>query len=150
MFYLVFLQTCKFFLTHLLLWCIFFFFFLKFISVVEIMQQNKSLDVSLFTIILLDKMFTNKSFHSEFLFKNVFGKNKNLPLNSDKLKFVAIFVFLFENWSKKEAILFLFGYLEMNSSLLNTSNITNQNAWKVLYKREPGSYFVYLLLLGVQ
>ena len=69
----------------------------------------------------------------------------NLLLNTVKPKFGAIFVFLgttssfieiissSETEAKREAILFLFGCSEVNSTLLITSELTNQNAQKALF-----------------
>ena len=69
----------------------------------------------------------------------------NLLLNNVKPKFDANFVFLgttssfieiissSETETKREAILFLFGCSEVNSSLLITSELTNQNARKALF-----------------
>ena len=69
----------------------------------------------------------------------------NLLLNTVKPKFGAIFVFLgttssfieiissSETEAIREAILFLFGCSEVNSTLLITSELTNQNARKVLF-----------------
>ena len=68
----------------------------------------------------------------------------NLLLNNVKLKFGANFVFLgtssfieiissSETEAKREAILFLFGCSEVNSTLLITSELTNQNARKALF-----------------
>ena len=68
----------------------------------------------------------------------------NLLLNTVKPKFGAIFVFLgttsfiemissSETETKREAILFLFGCSEVNSTLLVTSELTNQNARKALF-----------------
>ena len=69
----------------------------------------------------------------------------NLLLNTVKPKFGAIFVFLdttssfieiissSESEAKREAILFLFGCSEVNSTLLITSELTNQNAQKAVF-----------------
>ena len=69
----------------------------------------------------------------------------NLLLNTVKPKFGAIFVFLgttssfieiissSETEAKREAILFLFGCSEVNSTLLITSELTNHNARKALF-----------------
>ena len=76
--------------------------------------------------------------------KNMVGLN-NLLLNNVKLKFGANFVFLgttssfiemissSETEAKREAILFLFGCSEVNSTLLITSTLTNQNTGKALF-----------------
>ena len=63
-----------------------------------------------------------------------------LLLNTVKPKFGAIFVFLATTssfieiiFAIREAILFLFGCSELNSTLLITSELTNQNARKVLF-----------------
>ena len=69
----------------------------------------------------------------------------NLLLNTVKPKFGAIFVFLgttssfieiissSEIEAKQEASLFLFGCSEVKSTLLITSELTNQNARKALF-----------------
>ena len=69
----------------------------------------------------------------------------NLLLNTVKPKFGAIFAFLGTTSSfietipspdteaKREAILFFFGCSEVNSPLLITSVLTNQNARKELF-----------------
>ena len=74
-----------------------------------------------------------------------FERLNNFPLNTVKPKFGAIFVFLgttssfieiissSETEAKGEAILFLFGCSEVNSTLLITSKLTNQNARKALF-----------------
>lgn len=77
----------------------------------------------------------------------------NGPINTVKLNFVAIFGFrgsfvdtasLFieisslETEAKRGAIFFLFDCLEVNSSLLVTSELTNQNTRKAVF-----SYVVY-------
>ena len=76
--------------------------------------------------------------------KNMVGLN-NLLLNNVKLKFGAKFVFLgttslfieiissSETEAKREAILFLFDCSEVNSTLLITSELINQNARKALF-----------------
>ena len=69
----------------------------------------------------------------------------NLPLNTVTPNFVAIFVFFgtsssfFERISfseieaKREAILFLFGCSEVNSTWIITSGLANQRAPKALF-----------------
>ena len=69
----------------------------------------------------------------------------NLPFNAVKLNFVTIFVFFVTAASfieiisfsvpkaKREAILFLFGCSEVNSSLLITSELANQRARMTLF-----------------
>ena len=68
----------------------------------------------------------------------------NLPLNTVTPNFVAFFVFfgtasLIERISfseieaKREAILFLFGCLEVNSTWIITSGLANQRAPKALF-----------------
>ena len=70
---------------------------------------------------------------------------KNVPLNTVTPNFVAIFVFFGTAWSfierisfseieaKREAILFLFGCLEVNSTWIITSGLANQHAPKALF-----------------
>ena len=70
---------------------------------------------------------------------------KNLPLNTVTPNFVASFVFFgtassfierissSETEAKREAILFLFGCSEVNSTWLITSELANQRARKVLF-----------------
>ena len=82
----------------------------------------------------------------------------NLLLNTVKPKFGAICVFLattssfieiissLETEAKREAILFLFGCSEMNSTLLITSELTNQNARKALFTCVVHTNYVYGLL----
>ena len=82
----------------------------------------------------------------------------NLPLNTVKSNFVAIFVFLgtaslfieivssLKKEAKWEAILFLCGCLEVNSTLPITSEITNQNAWQALYTCVVYTNTPYLLI----
>ena len=69
----------------------------------------------------------------------------NLPLNTVTSNFVAIFVFFgtassfteiissSETEANREAILFLFGCSEVNSTWLITSELANQRARKVLF-----------------
>ena len=69
----------------------------------------------------------------------------NLPFNAIKLNLVAIFVFFVTaalfieiisslvTVAKWEAILFLFGCSEMNSTWLITFELANQRAWKTLF-----------------
>ena len=69
----------------------------------------------------------------------------NLPLNTATPNFVAIFVFFgtassfierisfSEVEAKREAILFLFGCLEVNSTWIITPRLANQRAPKALF-----------------
>ena len=69
----------------------------------------------------------------------------NLPLNTVTPNFIAIFVFFgtassffeiiffAEIEAKREAILFLFGSLEMNSTWIITSGLANQSTPKALF-----------------
>ena len=61
----------------------------------------------------------------------------NVLFNAVKLNFVAIFVFFVTaalfTVAKREAILFLFGCSEVNSTWLITSELANQRARKVLF-----------------
>ena len=69
----------------------------------------------------------------------------NLPFNAVKPKFAAIYVFFLTAASfieivssqvtvaKREAILFLFGCSEVNSTWLITSELANQRARKALF-----------------
>ena len=65
------------------------------------------------------------------------GRLNNLPFNVVKLNFVAIVVFfviavLFIEMAKREAILFLFGCSEVNSTWLIASKLANQRVRKTL------------------
>ena len=74
-----------------------------------------------------------------------FERLNNLPCNAVKPKFVAIFVFfviavsfieIFSSQvtvAKREAILFLFGCSEVNSTWPITSELANQRARKALF-----------------
>jgi len=69
----------------------------------------------------------------------------NLPLNTVTPNFVAIFVFFgtassfieiisfSEIKAKRQAILFLFGYLEVNSTWIITTGLANQRTPKALF-----------------
>ena len=75
----------------------------------------------------------------------------NLPLNTVTPDFVAIFVFFgtafsfietisfSETEAKREAILFLFGCSEVNSTWIITSGLTNQRAPKELNRYIEGA-----------
>ena len=82
----------------------------------------------------------------------------NLPLNTVTPNFVALFVFFgtatsfiekisfSEIEAKREAILFLFGCPEMNSTWLITSGLVNQRAPKALFTCVVYTKYKYVLL----
>ena len=88
----------------------------------------------------------NKALYFDFSPWNMrLERLNNLPLNTVTPNFVAIFVFFgtassfierisfSEIEAKREAILFLFGCSEVNSTWIITSGLANQRAPKVLF-----------------
>ena len=83
----------------------------------------------------------------------------NLPLNTVTLNFVAIFVFFgiassfiekiyfSEIQAKREAILFLFGCSEVNSTWIITFGLTNQRAPKALFTCVVYTNILYYTLI---